>query len=52
VVWRGRESGGSGSIGVGGWKEGRKDGWMDGWMSRMECMKINCFLGDDVLMVL
>jgi hypothetical protein len=38
------ESGGSGSISVGGWKEG--------WMSGMECMEINCFLGDDVLMVL
>ena len=38
------ESGGSGSIGVGG--------WVEGWMSGMECMEINCFLGDDVLMVL
>ena len=44
VESEGRGSGGSGSIGVGG---GR-----DGWMSGMECMKINCFLGDDVLVVL
>ena len=34
---RGRESSGSGSIGVGEWREG--------WMSGMECMEINCFLG-------
>ena len=40
----GWESGGSGSIGVGGWR--------DGWMSGMEHMEINCFFGDDVLMVL
>ena len=40
----GGESGGSGSIGVGG--------GMKGWMSGMECMEINCFLGDDVLIVL
>ena len=40
-----RESGGSGSIGVGEWREG--------WMSGMKCMDINGFLGDDdVLMVL
>ena len=44
VEWRGRESAGSGSIGVGG--------WVEGWMSGMECMEINCFLGDDMLMVL
>mgnify|MGYP006903324697 CR=1 FL=1 len=47
VEWRGsgRESGGSGSIGV--------RGWVEGWMSGMKCMDINGFLGDDdVLMVL
>ena len=47
VEWRGsgRESGGSGSIGV--------RGWVEGWMSGMKCMEINGFLGDDdVLMVL
>jgi hypothetical protein len=33
VEWRGRESGGSGSIGVGEWR--------DGWMSGMGCMEIN-----------
>ena len=40
----GVESGGSGSIGVGGWR--------DGWMSGMEHMEINCFLGDDMVIVL
>ena len=39
------ESGGSGSIGVGGWRD-------EGLMSGIECIEINCFLGDDVLMVL
>ena len=44
VEWEGEwESGGSGSIGV--------RGWVEGWMSGMECMEINCFLGDDMLMV-
>ena len=33
----GVESGGSGSIGVGGWR--------DGWMSGMESMEINLLLG-------
>ena len=45
MEWEGEwESGGSGSIGV--------RGWVERWRSGMECMEINCFLGDDVLMVL
>ena len=28
------------------WESGVREGWMSG----MECMEINCFLGDDVLM--